>query len=258
MGNNYSRLSGEEIKKLVSENPEALDKLDTSALGKLMNYETDLLCQGKGDMELIKQCSDLLDEKRADDNWEHSFDSALEAVTKETTPERKWGNGFKRLSTVAAVVAIMITLSTFLVSAYVIETVYNKEDSFIFLHNDNCREYASFKEMAEVENLDIMYPKKMPKGIDVTTVTLNDGKNGKKELCITTSDDDTNVVIQIAMGQGLQLQGNVGTHVIDGCNYYVFGDSSCYYAFCYLEDDYYSFQARGYDDLMLIIENMEK
>ena len=258
MINKYNRLSGEEIKMLITETPEALEELDTVSLGKLMNYETDLLCLGEGDMELIKRCSDLLDERRADEDYEHRFDSALQTATQETATDRKWGKGFKRLSTVAAVVAIMITISTFLVSAYVIETVYDKADSFVFFYNEQGREYPSFEEMVESEGLDIMYPTKMPGRVDIASVTLTDGKNGKRELRITTSDKDTNIVIQIAMGEGVQLGGNMGTHVIDGCNYYVFGDNSGYYAFCYYEDDYYSFEARGYDDLMIIIENMEK
>jgi len=258
MINKYSRLRGEEIKKLITETPEALEELDAVSLGKLMNYETDLLCLGEGDMEIIKRCSDLLDEKRAGDDYGQRFDGALETATQETATDRKWGKGFKRLSTVAAVAAIMITISTFLVSAYVIETIYGKEDSFVFFYNEQGREYPSFEEMVESEDLDIMYPSKMPGRVDITSVTLEDKGGERQELRITTSDKDTNVVIQIAMGEGVQLGGNMGTHVIDGCNYYVFGDNSGYYAFCYYEDDYYSFQARGYDDLMIIIENMEK
>lgn len=253
--------TGEEIKKLIVDGTMSLEELDEASLGKLMNYETDLLCQGKGDIELIKKCSELLDEKRADDVWEQKFDKAIERQTKRSPRF----TAFRRIATVAASVAVLITVSSFISTAlgfdawaYVVETIGGKDDSFVFFYEGDGREYASFKEMVESESLDIMYPTKMPKSVDITSVTLEDKGGDRREIRIATSDDDTGIVIQIAMGQGQQLPNNIGTHVIDGSNYYVFGDSSHYYAFCYYKNDYYSFQTKNYKDLMLIIENMEK
>lgn len=257
--------NGEEIKKLILNGTVSLHQLNTAELGKLMNYETDLLCKGEGDMALIKECSALLDEKRADENWAQRFDTALETATSTASAPKRRNTALRRITTIAASVAVLITASTFVASAFgfnalafVMETIYGKEDSFVFLYNESGREYTSMKEMVESEGLDIMYPTKMPKGVDIVSVTLADKDGSRRELRIATSDNNSHIVIQIAMGQGLQLPSNIGTHVINGCNYYVFGDSAHYYAFCYYKDDYYSFQASNYKDLILIIENMEE
>jgi len=55
-------LKGQEIKELIIDRKITLEELDTSALEKLLDYETDMLCLDMGDMELIRACAARLDE----------------------------------------------------------------------------------------------------------------------------------------------------------------------------------------------------
>lgn len=81
--NMFGNLTDQEIKEMINKNRMALEKLDVSVLRRVLNYETDMLCVGKGDVDLICRCADLLDEKDPNPMTNDEFMHIIEKSKKE-------------------------------------------------------------------------------------------------------------------------------------------------------------------------------
>lgn len=177
--NILDNLKGQEIKELIIDNKITLEDLDVSALEKLFDYETDMLCIDEGDMGLINACAKRLDELNGPAMSEEHFwavinkaEERMVSGEKENTPVDVSVNAparvvkkriiWKKVWLVAAIVALLISAATITASAFgfnifeyfkeVMElSVGGKVDkgTVTLINRGEAKEYDSIEELLE-------------------------------------------------------------------------------------------------------------
>ena len=133
--NTLDNLKGQEIKELIVNGKIILEDLDTSALEKLFDYETDMLCIDEGDLELINACAERMDELNGPLMTEEHFwavfnkvDAEMVSDKKDTAPVDVPVNAparvvkkriiWKKVWLVAAIIVLLISAATMTASAF--------------------------------------------------------------------------------------------------------------------------------------------
>ena len=278
-------MSGQELKEMINDEIITLEDLDNTALEKILNFETDMLCFGTDDMTTIRRCSELLNKRNDSDVLnKDKIISIIDKVKREhviIVEEEKTQESkakvikrkhiiLRKIGLVAAIMAVLMSVTVLVAAAfgvniieYIGKIVRQDEgaqmvvDDFTFYHNGEIRQYDSIRKMMEDEMLEIMFPTKLPENIAVNRVKLNVSEQGNKQIQIVTNDKSVSVFIE----KNVKPSDNLGeynkTYVINGVIYYIFEDD-IYFATCYYKNDYYYIQANNYDELIFIINNMKE
>ncbi len=283
--NLLDNMSGQELKEMINDEIITLEDLDNTALEKILDFETDMLCFGTGDMTIIRRCSELLNKRNDSDvlnkdkiisimdrvKGEHVI-----IVDEEKTQESKAkvirGKHIilRRIGLVAAIMAVLMSVTVLVAAAfgvniieYISKIVRQEEgsqivvDDFTFYHNGESKQYSSIEEMIEEENLDIMYPTKWPEGITIEKVIVSRSERGNEQIQIITNNENINIFIEY---NGKDTNSSHLDSIVfesDGLEYYIFQESN-FFASCYHNDVYYVIQAKNHDELILIINNMKE
>ena len=279
-------MSGQELKEMINDEIITLEDLDNTALEKILDFETDMLCFGTGDMTTIRRCSELLNKRNDSDvlnkdkiisiidrvKGEHVI-----IVEEEKTQESK-ANVIKRkhiilrrIGLVAAITAVLMSVTVLVAAAfgvnileYISKIVRQDEgaeinvEQFTFHNGGEIKYYSSIEEMETFENLNIMYPAKLPENVIVENIRLNKGARGKDKIRILTNNEK--VIIRVeknASNKDIWDKHDL-FYEANGVKYYIFQENDVYIATCYHNCDYYSIQAKNYDELILIIENLKE
>ncbi len=271
-------LNCREIKEMIDGNKIALEQLDASTLRKLMDRETDMLCIGKGDVELICRCSDLLDKTDPIPMTDDEFMNIIEKSKKEhiviadenakshNVPKKRFI--FKRVALTAAVILILMTSSFAVAGAfgfdickYISEVVReavgteSNADGFTFYNNGETKKYSSIEEMTESENLNILYPTKLPDGVNIKKIQAIQLQNNNKLLQIFTNDVNVNISIELEGKPLTSSSDDIIEH--QGTKFYLEYEE-IYSASCFHKNNKYYISATTKDDLILIIENLKE
>lgn len=271
-------LKGQEIKELMVNGKITLEDLDTAALNKLLDYETDMLCLDEGDMDLIHACASRLDELNGPAMSDEEFLAVIKKVEDEyvssntnTLPVRtvKRRLASKKIWLVAAVIALLAAMVTVTASAFGFNVFeYFKEviglpagekvdkDTITLVNNGKFEEYGSIEELLLAEKIDILYPSVLPDGVRMEEVNISIGQNSGDYVEYITNDPativtvDTNTEPQLISGYKEQI-------TVGECTFYAFSDGD-FYAVSYYNDCYYYIGSDSYENLILIINNMRE
>lgn len=283
--NELKKYTVREIKAMLASEQIVLQDLDTVTLEKLMDYETDMLCFGKGDVDLISECADILCQREKDimshDEFTAVVDKSLaENVTIATKNRKVKKFSLKRALIIAATVATLLIGSTFVASAFDFD-LWDYICDFVRLPNGTIKEangltfynagtpriYSTIQEAIEKENLDIMYPASMPDGVEIESVEISNSDIGDKYIDIIIKNTDMCICIITELpptdnnfyddddGDELYEAGGVTYKLFERDIEYT---ENTYWAYCNVDNCAYSISARKYEDLIFVINNMKE
>ena len=270
-------LKGQEIKELMVNGKITLKDLDTTALNKLLDYETDMLCLDEGDMDLIHACASRLDEL----NGPAMSDEEFLAVIKKAEEDYVSGNRnalpakpvkrrfiSKKIWIVAAAIALFAAMATVTASAFGFNVFeYFKEviglpagekvdkDTITLVNNGKFEEYGSIEELLLAEKIDILYPSVLPDGVRMEEVNISIGQNSGDYVEYITNDPATIVTVDTSIALS-EVTEYTEQYTSDYCTYYIYGNEN--FAVCYYNDCYYYIGSDSYENLILIINNMRE
>lgn len=282
--NLLDNMSGQELKEMINDEIITLEDLDNTALEKILDFETDMLCFGTGDMTTIRRCSELLNKRNDSDVLnKDKIISIIDKVKREhviIVDEEKTQESkakvirgkhiiLRRIGLVAAFMAVLMSLTVLVAAAfgvnvfeYIQKTVRLgggslEVDSVTFYHSGETKDYASIEELIETEDLDILYPEKLPEGIYITKVKVDKTFAGKDAIKIYTND--VGVCITIEFATEFVPTSLIDTyHHNDMCFYFDQVDSNIAHAYCLYKDNAYCISAHSKDDLIFIINNLKE
>jgi len=278
-------LKGQEIKELIIDRKITLEELDTSALEKLLDYETDMLCLDMGDMELIRACAARLDELNGPAMTDEEFWSIIKKAEermisgeKENTPVDAPVNAparvvkkriiWKKVWLVAAIVALLISAATITASAFGFNVFeYFREviglsagekvdkGTVTLINRGEAKEYDSIEELLEAENINILYPSVLPEGIEIESVRISEDTNGE---CIKIFTNNSQVNIAIYAGRTPTDSTFEDSEVfeLNGIKFCV--NEELVSAYCYHNNCFYSIQANNYENILQMIDNIKE
>lgn len=267
-----------EIKAMLASEQIALQDLDTVTLEKLLDHETDLLCFGKGDADLISNCADVLCQREKNIMPHDEFTAIVDKTLAENVaivPEKRKVKRFslKRTFIIAATVATLVIGGTFVASAfgfdlwgYISEIVRlpngtEKEVNGVTIYNSGeIKTYKTLKEAVEKESLDIMYPESLPKGVEIEKIQINNSTIGDKSIQIITKNDDLIISIDTNVAPNNNAFDEGELYESGGVTYKFFErvTENKYGAYCNVENCAYIIQAKKYEDLIFVIDNMKE
>ena len=283
--NLLDNMSGQELKEMINDEIITLEDLDNTALEKILDFETDMLCFGTGDMTTIRRCSELLNKRNDSDvlnkdkiisiidrvKGEHVIIVEEEKTQESKAKVIKRGNiTLRRIGLIAAIVTVLMSVTVLVAAAfgvnileYLGKIVRQNEgtqinvDEFTFYHNGEAKRYSSIEEMVAEEQLHIMYPSKLPEGILIDKVVINQDECGDDIIHISTNDDNICITMDTKTESNTDSYSGCTIYQANGIEYYIFQDIT-FFAICYYNNVRYSIQANNYDDLIYIIDNVKE
>lgn len=271
-------LTCQEIKELIYDNRIELVSLETSVLQRLMDNEIGLLCFGEGDEELIDKCAEIICERDTSVMSREQFLSLTDKVIKENTEQEAKATRVKRFSlkralVIAAAVSAIVIGGTMVASAFgfnlfeYISEIARQPDGtekeangLTFYNGGETKEYASLKEAVEKENLNIMYPASMPDGVVVEAIQIANSNLGDKNIQFLTNDSSVLIIVDTSVAPTENAFQGEKLYPKDGIEYVLFQRETEYKygGYCNVNNCAYTIQTKSYEDLILIIENMEE
>ena len=281
--NLLDNMSGQELKEMINDELITLEDLDNTALEKILDFETDMLCFGTGDMTTIRRCSELLNKRNDSDVFnKDKIISIIDKVKREhviIVDEEKTQESkakvirgkhiiLRRIGLVAAITAVLMSVTVLVAAAfgvnileYISKIVRQDEgsqlnvDGFTFYHNGEARQYSSIEEMIVEENLNIMYPTKWPEGIELDSVRIANGTNGNTIIQFYTNDVNTTVEIELAAP--IFDSSSEDRYISNGVEYNldVYGT---FVASCHYRNSSYYICANSKKELITIIDNLKE
>ena len=282
-------MNGQEIKELIDDKKVLIDELDASALRKLMDYETDMLCFGSGDVELIARCSDRLDSIRENGITDEIFFNAVNKAKADYASEASSGDTrqneiprtkrplLRRIGLVAAAIVLVLTTSTlataafdFDISRYLKMVMRQGEgaeinvDGMSFYNVGTPTVYSSLEELKEAENFDVAYPTEWPDGVEITEIRVVRCYRGDKNIMIFTNNECVGVDIETAVSidpEALPKDENFAENEIiktGDMTFYIVYRRGCWFAVCCHGGNAYSMQADSYENMVLIIKSFKE
>ncbi len=127
------------------------------------------------------------------------------------------------------------------------------EDDLTFIYLGEATKYESIEKLVTKENLDIMYPTKLPNGLYIEKIKVSEDKS---EITFYFNIFDTN--ISIYENNSLDLSDEEYTlYNANGNVYYILKkETGEYIAVCYTEQYEYVVTTKDYTNLKILIENM--
>lgn len=262
-------LNGQELKQLLTEEKVDISALDTHALISLMDYETDMLCLGEGDIKLIEECAALLEEREEAVLSDEGFEQAV-AKAKRSMPKR-FRISLKHVFIIAATIAIMVVGFASSVTSRSEEErialyVMKQEPGFI-LEIDGCthfnagekKHYDSAEEMAEKENVSIYFPTELPNGKSMGEYYKLLSMVGDK--CLGAETEDGSIYFTVHINSPLTMTDNKRIRKVPvGNGIFIVreGFFGKYQANANIDGNYYTVITDSYEDMLFVLEHMEK
>ncbi len=281
--NLLDNMSGQELKEMINDEIITLEDLDNTALEKILDFETDMLCFGTGDMTTIRRCSELLNKRNDSDVLnKDTIISIIDKVKREhviIVDEEKTQESkakvirgkhiiLRKIGLVAAITAVLMSVSVLVAAAfgvnileYISKIVRQDEgsqinvDGFTFYHNGEARQYSSIEEMIVEENLNIMYPTKWPEGIELDSVRIANGNNGNTIVQFYTNDINTNLEIEM---NAAEIYGNSEEIYVYRNIIFKINHNDIFVASCHYRNSSYYICANSKKELITIIDNLKE
>lgn len=275
--NKLDNLTVQEIKEMINNQIITIDQLDNDVLGKLMNYEVDMICFGEGDMQLIENCANLL-ENRNKDNY-MSDERFMEIIQKsqndhviitEEKIENKRRFNFKRAVIIAAAVITLMASCIMIAGAFGFDISYyiNKiikdpvgskidVDEYTFYNAGVPTTYSSIEEMLSTENLNILYPAQLPQDVQITKVTKINNIHQNDEITFYTNDFNISMTAEFNGQYDEIISEKHEVMFINGIEFRVFTEGNVF-ATCYYKNVSYYINSNSYENLILIINNIKE
>ncbi|MBO7737359.1 MAG: hypothetical protein J6S77_01495 [Clostridia bacterium] len=267
----YITLCGAEIKKLILEEKLSLDELDTAALQKLFDYETDMLCTDEGDIDTLNACAARLDELQGPLISKEEFFNIINKTAPASKRVRRLR--FKKVLLVAAMIAILAVTITVTATAvdfnpfnYFKEVIgmgaggtLNK-GNITLEFQDVQKEYDTVEEALQSNDIDIWYPTVLPEGVSLKNIEFVSTASSEEIIRFVTSTPYVSVYAE-RKTDSHPFHSYKEEFVIEDCTFYIFDDTVTppeYYAVCFYGDYYYCITANSYEDIILILSNLKK
>ena len=267
----YITLCGAEIKKLILEEKLSLDELDTAALQKLFDYETDMLCTDEGDIDTLNACAARLDELQGPLISKEEFFNIINKTAPASKRVRRLR--FKKVWLVAAMIAILAVTITVTATAvdfnpfnYFKEVIgmgaggtLNK-GNITLEFQDVQKEYDTVEEALQSNDIDIWYPTVLPEGITLKAIEFVSTASSEEIIQFVTSTPYVSVYAE-RKTDSHPFHSYKEEFVIEDCTFYIFDDTVSppeYYAVCFYGDYYYCICANSYEDIILILSNLKR
>ncbi len=270
-------MTGQEIKEMIEKKEVVLENLSVLALNRLFDYESDAVCRDDGDGELLCRVADLLAKKEgiADEHdkafetiLENAMQSAVQSAHSTEQPKKKHCR-FKKALLIAAAVIVLACCATLAATAFDFDIFAHfrellscpagskmEEGGITLVHFGETTQYSSIEELLAAEELDIMYPAKLPEGVFITEVRMVHGLSGKEVIEIKTTDAQTIVYIDLeadstngSLADSVELR--IGERIFHVCQ------KECF-AISFYNESYYYIQANNYDNLLMILQAMKE
>ncbi len=262
-----------EIRAMLATGDIVLQDLDTATVEKLMDREIDLLCIDEGDTGFISECADILSERETDIMSHEDFMEVVNKTLAEHTMSARKRFSLKRALIIAATVATLLVGGTMVASAlgfdlwgYISETVRQpngtekESNGFTIYNGGQTKKYTTLKVAVEKENLNIMYPEALPDGVSIEKIQIADSTIGDKKILILTKNDaiiitvDTNVAPadNDFVGDDIHQSGVITYKLFEGT------PENKYGAYFNVDNCSYIIQAKEYNDLIFVIDNMKE
>ena len=270
-------MTGQEIKEMIERKEIVLENLSVLALNRLFDYESDAVCRDDGDGELLCRVADLLAEKEgfADDHDKafetilaNAMQSAVQPALPAEQPKKKHYRLKKALLIAAAVIALACS-ATLVATAFGFDVFAHfrellscpagakmEESGITLVHFGESAQYSSMEELLAAEELDIMYPTKLPEGVKITEVNVIEGADKKETVEIITSDELLRIYIELYAKEMGSTFADCKKVEINGKLFYIRNEINA--AFAYISGNYYSIQANNHEDILLIINSMKE
>lgn len=245
----------------------------------------------EADCDLIRECSDWLDELTADEIIFTPEELALrlEAIKSgkfinEVPSKKMRSNGSiskpRIWSRVTILVASMILLSLLSVTAMAINAGYDSvwvyissnfktilgmdlgeeisNDGITIIKNSQPKYYDSIEELLATEGFDIYYPSLIPNNQSITEIRYVDESRDNYALYFVFSDGSYLFHVVNYYITNLSILDNVETVTVNDMVYYISSKpNNSYHAICQHNGFEYSLDSNNYEDLLFLIYNMK-
>lgn len=245
----------------------------------------------EADCDLIRECSDWLDELTADEITFTPEELALRLeviksgkIINEVPRKKMRSNGSiskpRIWSRVTILVASMILLSLLSVTAMAINAGYDSvwvyissnfktilgmdcgeeisNDRIAIIKNSQPKHYNSIEELLSTEGFDIYYPSQIPNNQSITEIRYVEESNNKYTLYFVFSDNSYVFQIVNYYITNLSMLEDVNTVTVNDMNYYISTkDNNSFHAICQHNGFEYSLDSNNYDDLLILIYSMK-
>ena len=245
----------------------------------------------EADCDLIRECSDWLDELTADEIifTPEELALSLEAIKSgmfinEVPSKKMRSNGSiskpRIWSRVTILVASMILLSLLSLTVMAIHAGYDSvwvyissnfktilgmdcgeeisNDRITIIKNSQPKHYNSIEELLSTEGFDIYYPSQIPNNQSITEIRYVEESNNKYTLYFVFSDNSYVFQIVNYYITNLSMLEDVNTVTVNDMNYYISTkDNNSFHAICQHNGFEYSLDSNNYDDLLILIYSMK-
>ena len=259
-----------ELKAKLDSGDISLQDLGVEGLYKLMAYETERICSGDGDVELIEACAALLCEKDTAPNMDNAFEKAFSQGKEQKRVKRfSLKKGLLVADCIGLLIGGILTIASsfgFNAFDFIGKIVTMPDGTEIDVNGDTyfnggiVTKYATMEEAAEKEKPNILYPATLPAGMELDCVAAANSPNGGRNIQMKTKCGtlviviDTDVVIDgnPLTGDGVYTKGGITYRLLEG----KIENKAC--AWFHVDGNAYSIQAREQEDLMFVLDSMIK
>lgn len=266
-------LTSQEIKEMIARKRIKPEDLSISALNCLFEYESEAVCRGESDGALLCQCADILAQKEGfAETHDKSFAARLDDIMPSGSvelPRVRKPLRLKKALLVAVVTALLVCSASIVVAALGFDVfvcfkdlVFSPAGSKIegngitLIHRGESTFYPSIEDLIIAEQLDIMYPSKLPDGVSITEVRMMPREDGKETIEIKTTDKNVLIYIDLSIESTSDTFADCEKIEINNTNYYIHKEY-LFAAACY-NGNYYYIQANNYENILWIINHMEE
>lgn len=243
------------------------------------------------DCDLIRECSDWLDELTADEITFTPEELALRLeaiksgkIINEVPSEKMRSNGSiskpRIWSRVTILVASMILLSLLSLTVMAIHAGYDsvwtfissnfktilemdsgseiRDDGITVIKNSETKQYRTIEELLAKENLKILYPSKIPNDGYIKEIRWITEDAERYVLYFFLSNTSYGIDISNYYITDLVLYESAECIEVNNVKYYISSiDNNSYQAICHYNGFEYTIDSDNYDDLITIIHNMK-
>lgn len=266
-------LSGQAIKEMINSKEITIEELDMRALSALFDYESELVCAGESDDELLQQIAKLLDPMvhthEAEQKYRQLIRSALEPKTISEAPAKRKGPRLRKVLIIAATFLVLMIGVSVIAEAlgFGVFAFFRKivgisgarldNGSVTLVYWDKTEEYHSVEDLLLSEELNILYPTVLPKNVSIISVYISDTENGGKSISFFTGNASTSIVVDTCAGIQPEDYTECELYHADGYDFYLFEESG-YFAVCYDKNNLYRIRSTSRENIILIIEHMKE
>lgn len=272
----FDNLTGQELKELINSKQCSLEDLDRSALGRLFDYESNLVEKGEGNNDLLCNCAEMLFAlKNDDEDYDTKFAYLLKeaAAASIANPDgiekgKTRIRGYKKALLVAAIAIILIISASLIAGAFgynILEFfkyiaskpsgTIEEHEGLTYINDGTVIMYDTIEEMLQNEKTSIMYPNKLPEGVEITSVRVAKGDTGIRIVTFLTNVDSISISVEVNTKQIPKIsEDDIVVHYRD-CTFVVIDDII---ASGIIKNNYYSISARTNDELISIIQELKE